>query len=57
MLNFDGFVKSQYLDFCSLQHIEITSPEILFLRFLRLFAAISILKSELIWYFGKAKKM
>jgi hypothetical protein len=42
----DGFVKSQILDFYSLQHIEITSPEILFLCFLRLFAAISSLVGE-----------
>ena len=35
-LKFDGFVKSQNFDFfCSMYHIEITSPEILFLCFLR----------------------
>jgi hypothetical protein len=41
-MNIDDFVKRQKFDFCSLLLIEITSPEISFLCFLRLFAAISI---------------
>ena len=35
LLSIDGFVKSQDFDFCSLLHIETTSPEILLLCFLR----------------------
>jgi len=49
VISIDGFVKSQNFDFCSLQHFEITSPEILFLCFLRLFAAISVLRPEILW--------